>query len=309
MEEHVPVLYDEVLKFLNINPDGIYVDGTIGRGGHAKGIIHKLQEGKGKLIGIDKDKEAINYCKNNLPSEKLSLYHGSFTKLPEIISLEKIDYVSGILFDLGVSSPQLDNADRGFSYSHDSFLDMRMNQEQELTAADIINNSSHQELERIIKEYGEEKWASRIADFIVKRRKKEKINSSKQLVNLIKDAIPASARRKGGHPARRTFQALRIATNKELEELQEILKLVPDLLRKQGRVCVISFHSLEDRIVKNKFKEHAKECICPPDFPICSCNKTKKLKILTKNLVKPDKEEKNENPRARSAKLRAAEKV
>lgn len=309
MDEHTPVLFDKALELLNINPDKNYIDATIGRGGHAAGILEKLERGEGRLIGIDKDKKAIEYCKNNLPDGKLKLYHSSYTRIPEIIKSEQIDSVAGVLFDLGVSSPQLDNADRGFSYRQEAYLDMRMNRDQELTAAEIINNSSRQELERIIKKYGEERWAARIVDFIVKRREKEKITTTKQLVNLIKDAIPASARRKGGHPARRTFQAIRIATNRELDELEEVLDSIPGFLEKNGRICVISFHSLEDRIVKNKFKEHAKECVCPPDFPICGCDKVKQLKILTKTPLRAESEEKSENPRARSAKLRAAEKI
>lgn len=309
MTEHVPVLFDKTLELLNIKPDGIYIDATIGRGGHAEGILEKLQEGEGKLIGIDKDYEAIKYCRSFFTTERLKLYHDSYINIPEILARENIKAVSGILFDLGVSSPQLDNAERGFSYNQDAYLDMRMNKNQALTAAEIINNFSQEKLENIIQKYGEENWAARIAEFIVDRRKKEKITTTSQLVELIKNAIPAAARRKGGHPARRTFQALRIATNNELNELEMIMDSLPDLLSSEGRVCVLSFHSLEDRIVKHKFKEFARECDCPPDFPICRCDKEKQFRILTKGPIEADVDEKQKNPRSRSAKLRAAERI
>ncbi len=309
MTEHVPVLFDKTLELLNIKPDGIYIDATIGRGGHAEGILEKLQEGEGKLIGIDKDYEAIKYCRSFFTTERLKLYHDSYINIPEILARENIKAVSGILFDLGVSSPQLDNAERGFSYNQDAYLDMRMNKNQALTAAEIINNFSQEKLENIIQKYGEENWAARIAEFIVDRRKKEKITTTSQLVELIKNAIPAAARRKGGHPARRTFQALRIATNNELNELEMIMDSLPDLLSSEGRVCVLSFHSLEDRIVKHKFKEFARECDCPPDFPICRCDKEKQFRILTKGPIEADADEKQKNPRSRSAKLRAAERI
>ena len=214
-----------------------------------------------------------------------------------------------MLFDLGVSSPQFDNPERGFSYNYDAFLDMRMDQEQELTAAEIVNTYSQEDLSRIIKDYGEEKWASRIADFIVKARKRKPIERTLELVEIIKAAIPAAARRSGGHPARKTFQALRIATNNELNQLEEMLGKVVAYLKPGGRICVITFHSLEDRIVKNKFRQLAQNCTCPPDFPVCVCDNKAELKILTRKPVTASKEELANNSRARSAKLRVAEKI
>ena len=220
-----------------------------------------------------------------------------------------ITQVDGMLFDLGVSSPQLDNAERGFSYQKEGPLDMRMNQNQSLTAAEIVNNYSQSELEKIIEEYGEENWAARIAEFIVKMRKDKKIKTTQDLVEVIKAAVPKGARRSGGHPARRTFQALRIATNNELKQLENLIDKAVSYLNPGGRLVIISFHSLEDRIVKHSFRELAKDCICPPDFPICVCDKKAEVKVLTRSPVQASKEEEESNPRSRSAKLRAAEKL
>ncbi len=309
MEMHQPVLLEEVIKLLEIDRDGIYLDGTIGRGGHAREIIAKLKQGEGFLIGIDKDREAIRYCQENLPVERVKLFHASFVETGEILAQLGIDGVDGILLDLGVSSPQLDKAERGFSYQEDAPLDMRMNREQEMTAARIVNNYPQSELTEILRKYGEERWASRIAEFIVKRREREPLDSTYDLVEVIKAAIPAGARRSGGHPARRTFQALRIETNNELKEVEEMLDMGPGLLNKGGRFCVISFHSLEDRLVKHTFREKAKSCVCPPDFPICRCDKVAELKVITSSPIQADQEERDRNPRARSAKLRAAEKI
>ncbi|MFI5359533.1 MAG: 16S rRNA (cytosine(1402)-N(4))-methyltransferase RsmH [Halanaerobiales bacterium] len=307
--EHKPVLLEETIEYLNCKKDGIYIDGTLGRGGHTEVILEKLQ-GTGMLIGIDRDIEAINKVKERYGNlENLFLFHDNYVNIPAIMEKMGIKEVDGMLFDLGVSSPQFDNPERGFSYNYDAPLDMRMDQEQKLTAADLVNGYSQEELTRIIRDYGEEKWASRIAEFIVNYRKRKPIESTLELVGIIKAAIPAAARRTGGHPARRTFQALRIATNDELNQLEEMLDRVVPYLRKGGRICVISFHSLEDRIVKNKFRELAWKCTCPPDFPVCVCGQKAELKIITRKPVTASEEELGDNPRARSAKLRVAEKI
>ena len=308
-KEHKPVLLEETIEYLNCKRDGIYIDGTLGRGGHTEAILEKLQ-GTGKLLGIDRDIEAIKKVKARYRGlENLFLFHDNYINIPVILEKIGIREVDGMLFDLGVSSPQFDNPERGFSYNHDAPLDMRMDQKQELTARDIVNNYPQEELTRIIREYGEEKWASRIADFIVDYRQRKPIETTLELVEIIKTAIPAAARRSGGHPARRTFQALRIATNDELNQLEELLDRVVPYLKAGGRICVISFHSLEDRIVKNKFRELARRCTCPPDFPACVCDQKAEVKIITRKPVTASKEELAANPRARSAKLRVAEKI
>lgn len=308
-KEHKPVLLEETIEYLNCKRDGIYIDGTLGRGGHTEAILEKLQ-GTGKLLGIDRDIEAIKKVKARYRGlENLFLFHDNYINIPVILEKIGIREVDGMLFDLGVSSPQFDNPERGFSYNHDAPLDMRMDQKQELTARDIVNNYPQEELSRIIREYGEEKWASRIADFIVDYRQRKPIETTLELVEIIKTAIPAAARRSGGHPARRTFQALRIATNDELNQLEELLDRVVPYLKAGGRICVISFHSLEDRIVKNKFRELARRCSCPPDFPVCVCDQKAEVKIITRKPVTASKEELAANPRARSAKLRVAEKI
>ena len=309
MSEHSPVLLEKTIKYLNIKPDGIYFDGTLGRGGHSKVIIKKLYNGDGFLIGTDKDLKAIEYCKENLSNDKTKIYHESYTAIPEILSSLGIPGLDGIVLDLGVSSPQLDKAERGFSYSKEAPLDMRMDKTQKLTAYKIVNNYSVDKLNDIIYKYGEERWASRIAEFIVRERKKSPIKSTQDLVDIIKMAIPASARNSGGHPARRTFQAIRIETNQELNELEKILELIPSVLNKGGRACIISFHSLEDRLVKHSFRDAAKECVCPPEIPVCRCDKEKTLKVITKSPVRADQEEIEKNRRARSAKLRVAERI
>ncbi|HHU91618.1 MAG TPA: 16S rRNA (cytosine(1402)-N(4))-methyltransferase RsmH [Halanaerobiaceae bacterium] len=308
-KEHIPVLLEETIEYLNCQKEGIYIDGTLGRGGHTGEILKKL-EGTGKLIGIDRDIEAIRKVEERYGKlANLDLIHDNYINIPAILDRIGIREVDGMLFDLGVSSPQFDNPERGFSYNYDAFLDMRMDQEQELTAAEIVNTYSQEDLSRIIKDYGEEKWASRIADFIVKARKRKPIERTLELVEIIKAAIPAAARRSGGHPARKTFQALRIATNNELNQLEEMLGKVVAYLKPGGRICVITFHSLEDRIVKNKFRQLAQNCTCPPDFPVCVCDNKAELKILTRKPVTASKEELANNSRARSAKLRVAEKI
>ncbi|MFP4661164.1 MAG: 16S rRNA (cytosine(1402)-N(4))-methyltransferase RsmH [Halanaerobiales bacterium] len=307
--KHKPVLLQETIDYLNIKKDGIYIDGTLGRGGHTEAILEKLQN-SGRVIAIDRDIAAIEQVRERLKEYyNLELIHNNYVNIPEILDELSIKKVDGMLFDIGVSSPQFDNPDRGFSYNYEADLDMRMNQDQGLTAADIVNSYSEEELTKIIREYGEERWASRIASFIVDFREKNKIRTTFDLVDVIKAAIPASARRSGGHPARRTFQALRIATNDELNQLRNMIENVISFLKREGRICIISFHSLEDRIVKNKFRELAKKCICPPDFPICVCDKTARLKVITRKVVTASEAELEENPRARSAKLRVAEKL
>ncbi|NLM96299.1 MAG: 16S rRNA (cytosine(1402)-N(4))-methyltransferase RsmH [Halanaerobiaceae bacterium] len=306
--EHKPVMLKEVLEYLECRKNGVYIDGTLGRGGHTEAILHEL-DNTGRLIAIDRDITAIEEVRKKLGDRpNLILVHDVFTNIPDILERTGYTEVDGMIFDLGVSSPQFDNPERGFSYNYNAALDMRMDQEQSLTAADIVNNYSLPELTRIIREYGEEKWASRIALFIVKHRANKRIETTYDLVEIIKAAIPASARRSGGHPARRTFQALRIATNNELKLLEEMIGKVVPFLKKGGRICIISFHSLEDRIVKNKFRELARECVCPPDFPVCVCDKKAELKIINTKPITASIEEINLNPRARSAKLRVAEK-
>jgi len=309
MREHKPVLLQETIENLDCTEDGIYLDGTLGRGGHTEAILKKISD-KGLVIAIDRDKQAIAAVSENFSGyNNLELIHGNFKDIPGILDRLHIDKVDGMVFDIGISSPQVDNPERGFSYSHDGPLDMRMNREQELTAATIVNKYSRKEISEIIKKYGEERWAARIAKFIIDYRKREKITRTFQLVKIIKNAIPAAARRSGGHPAKRTFQALRIATNNELAQLEEMIEGAVSRLKPGGKICIISFHSLEDRIVKHTFRNLAKDCICPPDFPICVCDHEQQLKVLRANPIRPEKEEINRNPRARSAKLRVAEKV
>lgn len=306
---HQPVLLQETIELLNVKKNGVYVDGTLGRGGHSQEILTRLAH-TGCLIAIDRDRTAIEKVKEQLNDyQNLKLIHDNFIHLPQILKNLGLNKVDGMIFDLGVSSPQFDNPERGFSYQHNAPLDMRMNQEQQLTASMIVNQYSRAKLSKIIKEYGEDRWASRIADFIVKFRKKEPIQTTHDLVEVVKAAIPASARRKGGHPARRTFQALRIETNNELNQLKQMIEKCTGYLKGGGRLCIISFHSLEDRIVKTTFRQMAKKCICPPDFPICVCDKEEEVKIITRKPVMADKQEIEKNPRARSARLRVVEKI
>ncbi|MFW6268679.1 MAG: 16S rRNA (cytosine(1402)-N(4))-methyltransferase RsmH [Bacillota bacterium] len=308
-QEHKPVLLKETIEYLNCKKNGVYLDGTVGRGGHTQAILENVGD-KGLVIGIDRDYEAIKKVRNKFKKyNNCKFIQGNFINIEEILENINVKTIDGMLFDLGVSSPQLDNPERGFSYRKEGPLDMRMNQKQSLTAENIVNNYTRDELTKIIRKYGEERWASRIAEFIIKNRKRKKITTTTELVSIIKDAIPASARREGGHPARRTFQALRIATNDELNQLEKMLNNVINFLVPGGRICVISFHSLEDRIVKHTFRDLNKDCVCPPDFPICVCDKKSEVKIITKKPVQSSKEEIKNNPRARSAKLRVAEKL
>jgi 16S rRNA (cytosine1402-N4)-methyltransferase len=307
--KHQAVLLEEAIEYLNIKEDGIYLDGTLGRAGHSSEILKKLSAA-GKLIAVDRDTAAIKAVQEKFTdNESLILEHANFQEIDQVLAKLGIEGVDGMLFDLGVSSPQLDNPERGFSYQNDGPLDMRMNPEQKLTAQDIVNNYSQAELERIITEYGEENWAARIAEFIVKMRKEKAIETTSDLVEVIKAAIPKAVRRSGGHPARRTFQALRIETNNELEQLKNLIDKAVSFLNPEGRIVIITFHSLEDRIVKHKFRDLAKDCTCPPDFPICVCDKKVEVKVITSSPIQASDSEKEFNPRSRSAKMRVAEKI
>jgi 16S rRNA (cytosine1402-N4)-methyltransferase len=310
--EHVPVLLKECIGMLNIKDCGTYIDGTVGGAGHSAGILKHLGP-QGTLIGLDKDASAIEVSRQRLSTvesmAKVELINSDFKHVKQICQDRGISGVHGIILDLGVSSYQFDTAVRGFSYQNDGILDMRMDTSQELTAEAIVNEYGEKDIRRIITQYGEERWASRIAAFIVSERKEKRIATTLELVNVIKAAIPAQVRRMGPHPAKRTFQALRIAVNNELESLKEVLEQALSILKQGGRLCVISFHSLEDRIVKTEFQRMAKPCVCPKDFPICVCGKEPTALIVTKKPIIPTKEEIDRNPRARSAKLRVAEKI
>ncbi|MBR6405675.1 MAG: 16S rRNA (cytosine(1402)-N(4))-methyltransferase RsmH [Lachnospiraceae bacterium] len=305
---HKSVLLSETVELLNIRPDGIYLDGTLGGGGHSCEILKRLTEG-GKLIGIDRDQEAIDSARERLSefSDRAVIVRGNYGDFREILSVLGIEKLDGILLDLGVSSHQFDDMSRGFSYREDAPLDMRMDQRQEMTAADIVNQYSEQELYRVIRDYGEEPFAKNIAKHIVIMREQEPVTTTFQLVECIKRAIPAKIREKGGHPAKRTFQALRIELNQELLVLQNSLSEMVDALAPGGRIAIITFHSLEDRIVKQCFRTAENPCICPPDFPVCVCGRKSKGKVITKKPVTASEQELSENPRAHSAKLRVFE--
>ena len=307
--KHTPVLLEEVIDGLKIKEDGIYVDGTLGGAGHSKKIVKRLTDGK--LIGIDQDLNALKKAREVLKDEidKTVLVHENYVNIDKILSDLNIGKVDGILLDIGVSSHQLDEEGRGFSYHNDAPLDMRMDKTKDFTAWDVVNKYSEGDLERIIWDYGEERWAKRIAEFIVRSRKIEPIDTTLELVDVIKKAIPKRVRMEGGHPARQTFQAIRIEVNGELDVLKEAIPIMCRSLKKGGRLCIITFHSLEDRIVKNTFKELYKACICPPDFPICVCNKEREIKIITRKPITPTKNEIDRNPRSRSSKLRIAERI
>ncbi|MGO1369337.1 16S rRNA (cytosine(1402)-N(4))-methyltransferase RsmH [Senegalia sp. (in: firmicutes)] len=307
--KHISVLLEESLEALEIDKDGIYIDGTMGGAGHSMEIVKKLD--KGKLIGIDQDINAINKSKEILKEykDKVILVHDNFKNIKNILKDLGIEKVDGVLLDLGVSSYQLDTAARGFSYHQDAPLDMRMNEEEGISARDVINNYSLEDLDKVVKEYGEERWSKRIAQFIVDARKEKLIESTGELVQIIKNAIPKAVRSDGPHPARRTFQAIRIEVNQELEILKQAIIDIVDSLNEKGRVSIITFHSLEDRIVKETFKYLYKDCICPKEFPICTCEKRREIKIINKKPILASKEELTENKRARSAKLRIAEKI
>lgn len=306
---HVSVLLDECIENLNIKPEGVYVDCTMGGAGHSKEIVKKLSN-KGLFIGFDQDKNAIKTAKERLSeySDRVKFVHSNFENIKD--ELEKIGVykIDGVLADLGVSSHQLDEADRGFSYMQDAPLDMRMDVRCEFSAYDVVNGYTEEELAKIIKDYGEENWAKRIAKFIVEERKENKIETTKELVDIIKKAIPKKARIDGPHPAKRTFQAIRIEVNNELGVITKMIEDASSIMNKGGRICIITFHSLEDRIVKNAFKELSLDCICPPHLPMCQCDKKSEVKIITRKPIIPTDEEIEVNPRSRSAKLRVAEK-
>lgn len=306
---HVPVLVGEVLGFLRPQPGGVLVDATLGEGGHAQALLERIG-GKGCLIGLDRDQQALEVARSRLQrfGETVALWHSNFSCLGEVLEEMDVECVDGILLDLGVSSLQLEKAERGFSYRRPGRLDMRMDTDQELDAWKVVNRYEERELARIIREYGEEHWSSRIAGSIVVQRERAPIDTTDRLAEIVKESIPAAARRRGGHPARRTFQALRLEVNGELRALQEVLPQALSLLSSGGRIAVVSYHSLEDRMVKRFLTAHGSRCSCPPQAEKCGCEATEPLRILTPRPVRPLPEEVARNPRARSAKLRAAEK-
>lgn len=307
---HQPVMPGEVINALNLKLGGIYVDCTVGGGGHGREIL-SLTGPDGFLVGLDRDPRAVKQAGINLEeyNGRFKLFSENFVNLPRVLNILQCNKVDGILYDLGVSSAQLDNPGRGFSYQQDGPLDMRMDPSTPVSAKDLVNNLSAGELADIFWRFGEERWAKRIAGFIVSARERCQIDTTGELAGIIRDAVPARARRAGPHPAKRSFQALRIAVNGELDILAKALKEAVFFLKPAGRICVISFHSLEDRIVKEVFKEMSAGCKCPPGLPVCMCKKEGELKIITKRPLAPSGEEMNNNPRSRSAKLRVAEKL
>lgn len=307
--QHTPVLLNEIIKNLNIKEDGIYVDGTLGGAGHSKEIAKKLKTGK--LIGIDQDVNALKKSEEVLSPYKdnVILVHNNYENIDVVLKVLNIPKVDGILLDIGVSSHQLDEESRGFSYHNDAPLDMRMDKSNTISAWDIVNNYSQKELEQIIFDYGEDRWAKRIAEFIVMEREEKSIDTTLELVSAIKKAIPKAVRMEGNHPAKKTFQAIRIEVNRELEVLKNSIEKMVDLLNPGGRLLIITFHSLEDRIVKEHFRELYKDCICPPEIPQCVCEKRREIKIITRKPIIPSDKEISDNPRSRSSKLRIAEKI
>ena len=304
---HIPVLYYETLDNLVINPDGIYIDCTLGGGSHSEGILERLSD-KGLLISIDQDTNAIEYSKKRLEKfgSKWKVFKGNFENIDTIAYMAGVDKVDGILMDIGVSSKQLDDPKRGFSYRYDVKLDMRMNTEQKISAYDVVNTYSEEQLSKIIFEYGEERHARKIAKLIVEERKSSPIEKTSDLIALIKRAYPERASK---HPAKKTFQAIRIEVNRELEVLENAMSKAVELLKVGGRLAIITFHSLEDRIVKNKFKDLATACKCPKDIPICVCGGVKKFEIITKKPIIPVDDELKNNNRAHSSKLRILERI
>ena len=306
---HISVLLNECLERLNIKENGIYVDGTLGGAGHSSEILKRLSN-EGRLIGIDQDTDALKAAKERLKNySNVTFVHSNFSSIENVLNNLNIDGVDGILMDLGVSSYQLDEGERGFSYMKDAPLDMRMNRDNDFSAYNVINEYSEEDLYRIIRDYGEEKFARRIASFIVENRQEKNIETTLELVEIIKSAIPAKARREGPHPAKRTFQAIRIEVNSELSILNKTIEDGVGKLNKGGRMAIITFHSLEDRIVKNKFRDLAVSCRCPKEFPVCVCGEKAKVKVISRKAIEPTKEEVDINPRSRSAKLRVIEKL
>ena len=306
---HRSVLLDECIEGLNIRPDGIYLDGTLGRAGHSREIVKRLTTGR--LICVDRDDAALEAAKTRLADwmDRVTLVHSNFDKVSDILDDLGLKGIDGMLFDLGVSSPQLDDGSRGFSYMADAPLDMRMDRSEGLTAADVVNGYDQNELRRILLQYGEERYAPLIAAAIVRRRSEKPIETTLELVDIIKSAMPGKALREKQHPAKRSFQAIRIAVNDELASVERMIRGAVPKLNKGGRLAVITFHSLEDRIVKTGMAEFAKGCTCPPDFPVCVCGKTPDIKLVSRKPILPTDQEVEENPRARSAKLRVAEKL
>lgn len=306
---HTSVLLEETIEYLQIKPEGIYVDGTMGGGGHSYHIASRLR-GPGRLIGIDQDEDAIEASKSRLQpfGDRVTFVRDNYCNARRILMDLGIDRVDGILLDLGVSSYQLDNADRGFSYKYDAPLDMRMDTRQQLTAGDILNRYTETELYHVIKDYGEEQFAKNIAKHIVNARKDRPVTTTGELNEIIRAAIPAKMRAAGGHPSKRTFQAIRIECNRELEVLKSSLDDFIEMLNPRGRLCVITFHSLEDRIVKAAFRKNENPCTCPPDFPVCVCGQVSRGRAITRKPVLPSEEETTVNKRAKSAKLRVFEK-
>ena len=305
---HKSVLLDECIEMLNIRSDGVYVDGTLGRAGHSREIARRLTAGR--LICIDQDMAAITAAEERLAPwrDRVTLVHGNFSDLADILDRAGVPGVDGALFDLGVSSPQLDDASRGFSYMREAPLDMRMDHTAALTAREVVNTWSQEELRRVLYEYGEERYAPAIARAIVKAREARPVETTLELADIVRSAMPPSALREKQHPAKRTFQAIRIAVNGELDVLPPMLKAAVERLNPGGRLAVITFHSLEDRIVKQTMRDMARGCTCPPEFPVCVCGKKPKIRLVTRKPVVPGEAELRENPRARSAKLRTAEK-
>ena len=306
---HKSVLLDECIEALRIHPDGIYLDGTLGGAGHSYEIARRLTTGR--LIGVDRDAVALKAAAERLApfASRVTTVHSNFSELDHILEELGIDAVDGMLFDLGVSSPQLDDAQRGFSYMADAPLDMRMNKDDTLTAAEVVNLWSQDELRRILYEYGEERYAPQIAAAIVRRREKAPIRTTLELVEVIRSAMPPQALREKQHPAKRSFQAIRIAVNDELGAVSKLMRTAFARLKPGGRLAVITFHSLEDRIVKSEMQLAARGCTCPPEFPVCVCGKTPLIRIVTRKPIVSGARELEENPRARSAKLRVAEKL
>lgn len=307
--EHKSVLLEETIDSLMVKPDGIYVDGTLGGGGHASEVCRRLGE-KGRLIGIDQDADAIQAASERLKpfGDRVTVVRSNYVNIAQILRDLGLEKVNGIYLDLGVSSYQLDTAERGFTYRDENApLDMRMDQRNTKTAADIVNTYTESDLYRIIRDYGEDKFAKNIAKHIVKRREEKPIETAGELTEVIKAAIPMKVRATGGHPAKRTFQAIRIELNQELEVLKNSIDTMIDLLAPGGRLSIITFHSLEDRIVKNRFRTNENPCICPPGFPVCMCGKKSKGKVVTRKPILPSEEEMEVNPRAKSAKLRVFE--
>ena len=306
---HISVLLDECIDGLNIKPDGIYVDGTLGGAGHSSQIAKRLTTGR--LIGIDRDPVALQAAGERLApyADRVTLVHSNFCEIAQVLKDLDIDGVDGILLDLGVSSPQLDDSSRGFSYMADAPLDMRMNSEDSLSAYDVVNTWSYEELRRILFDYGEERYAPKIASAICKKREAKPIETTLELVDVIRSAMPAQALREKQHPAKRSFQAIRIAVNDELGAVAQMMETAPDKLKTGGRLCVISFHSLEDRLVKNGIAARENGCTCPREAPICTCGFVRTLKSISRKPILPGAEEIENNPRSRSAKLRVAERV